>query len=139
MWLRFILFFFCCLIYSQNQKDKLIYAIISNISEDRLKDDIQTLVNFGTRHTLSDTISESDAASLKEKDQSCQASDVEEMIKFLNDSPGNIKVLIDCTASDVIPDLYARCFEAKICARKDSWKFHIFNIRKRNPNQGTIC
>ena len=50
--------FFCCLIYSQNQKDKLIYAIISNISEDRLKDDIQTLVNFGTRHTLSDTISE---------------------------------------------------------------------------------
>ena len=63
---------------------------------------------------LSDTISESDAASLKEKDQSCQASDVEEMIKFLNDSPGNIKALIDCTASDVIPDLYARCFEAKI-------------------------
>ena len=58
MWLRFILFFFCCLIYSQNQKDKLIYAIISNISEDRLKDDIQALVNFGTRHTLSDTISE---------------------------------------------------------------------------------
>ena len=58
MWQRFILFFFCCLIYSQNQKDKLIYAIISNISEDRLKDDIQALVNFGTRHTLSDTISE---------------------------------------------------------------------------------
>ena len=58
MWLRFILLFFCCLIYSQNQKDKLIYEIISSISEDRLKDDIQTLVNFGTRHTLSDTISE---------------------------------------------------------------------------------
>ena len=30
----------------------------SNISEDRLKNDIQTLVNFGTRHTHSDTISE---------------------------------------------------------------------------------
>ena len=58
MWLRFVLLFFCCLIYPQNQKDKLIYEIISNISEDRLKDDIQTLVNFGTRHTLSDTISE---------------------------------------------------------------------------------
>ena len=63
---------------------------------------------------VSDTISQSEVASLKEKDQSCKASDIEEMIKFLNDSPGNIKVLIDCTASDVIPDLYPRCFEAKI-------------------------
>ena len=63
---------------------------------------------------VSDTISQSEIASLIERDQSCQASDVEEMIKFLNNSPGNIKVLIDCTASDVIPDLYPRCFEAKI-------------------------
>ena len=63
---------------------------------------------------VSDTISQSEVASLKEKDQSCKASDIKEMIKFLNDSPGNIKVLIDCTASDVIPDLYPRCFEAKI-------------------------
>ena len=58
MWLRFVVFFFSCLVCSQNEKDKLIYEIISNISEDRLKDDIQTLVNFGTRHTLSDTVSE---------------------------------------------------------------------------------
>ena len=58
MWLRFIVLFFSCLVCSQNEKDKLIYEIISNISEDRLKDDIQTLVNFGTRHTLSDTVSE---------------------------------------------------------------------------------
>ena len=58
MWLRFIVLFFCCMVYSQNEKDKLVYEIISNISEDRLRDDIQTLVNFGTRHTLSDTVSE---------------------------------------------------------------------------------
>ena len=58
MWLRFIVLFFCCIVCSQNKKDKLVYEIISNISEDRLRDDIQTLVNFGTRHTLSDTVSE---------------------------------------------------------------------------------
>ena len=58
MWLRFIVLFFCCIVYSRNEKDKLVYEIISNISEDRLRDDIQTLVNFGTRHTLSDTVSE---------------------------------------------------------------------------------
>ena len=58
MWLRFIVLFFCCIVYSQNKKDKLVYEIISKVSEDRLRDDIQTLVNFGTRHTLSDTVSE---------------------------------------------------------------------------------
>ena len=58
MWLRFFVLFFCCIVCSQNKKDKLIYEIISKISEDRLRDDIQTLVNFGTRHTLSDTVSE---------------------------------------------------------------------------------
>ena len=58
MWLRFIVLFFSCLVCSQNEKDKLIYEIISNISENRLRDDIQRLVNFGTRHTLSDTVSE---------------------------------------------------------------------------------
>ena len=58
MWLRFIVLFFCCIVCSQNKKDKLVYEIISKISEDRLRNDIQTLVNFGTRHTLSDTVSE---------------------------------------------------------------------------------
>lgn len=33
------------------------YDIISSISADRIEQDIRTLVNFGTRHTLSDTVS----------------------------------------------------------------------------------
>ena len=43
--------------YSQNNYDKVIFSIISDISEERIKDDIVTLANFGTRHTLSDTVS----------------------------------------------------------------------------------
>ena len=43
--------------YSQNNYDKVIFNIISDISEERIKDDIVTLANFGTRHTLSDTVS----------------------------------------------------------------------------------
>ncbi|MBU2929658.1 M28 family peptidase [Winogradskyella psychrotolerans] len=39
------------------QTDQNIYDIINAISEERLKKDVQTLVDFGTRHTLSDTIS----------------------------------------------------------------------------------
>ncbi len=37
--------------------DLRIYNIIKEVSPDRLKSDIQTLVDFGTRHTLSDTVS----------------------------------------------------------------------------------
>ena len=33
------------------------YAIIERVSVDRIKDDIATLAGFGTRHTLSDTLS----------------------------------------------------------------------------------
>ena len=40
------------------QQDLKIYEIIEAISADRIKDDVQTLVDFGTRHTLSDTLSE---------------------------------------------------------------------------------
>ncbi len=40
------------------QTDTRIYDIIKNVSEERLKNDVTTLANFGTRHTLSDTISE---------------------------------------------------------------------------------
>lgn len=40
------------------QTDSRIYDIINNVSESRLKNDVAKLVNFGTRHTLSDTISE---------------------------------------------------------------------------------
>ncbi|GGD24175.1 M28 family peptidase [Hyunsoonleella pacifica] len=42
--------------YSQSEKD--IYDIINAISAERIEKDIQTLVNFGTRNTFSDTISE---------------------------------------------------------------------------------
>ncbi|RKF03525.1 peptidase M28-like protein [Tenacibaculum lutimaris] len=39
------------------QTDTKIYDIINTVSADRIKADITTLTNFGTRHTLSDTIS----------------------------------------------------------------------------------
>jgi aspartokinase/homoserine dehydrogenase 1 len=112
-------------------KTKLIIGLVGlgNVGEefyrqvdtqkDNIYKDFNVEINFvamsnSSHMILSDTISESDIGSLKGRDQSCQASDVGEIIDFLTDSPGNIKVLIDCTASDVIPDLYARCFEAKI-------------------------
>ncbi|OSY88576.1 peptidase M28 [Tenacibaculum holothuriorum] len=41
----------------QAQTNPKIYEIINQISADRIKKDITTLANFGTRHTLSDTIS----------------------------------------------------------------------------------
>lgn len=41
----------------QAQTDTRIYEIINNVSTERIKADITTLANFGTRHTLSDTIS----------------------------------------------------------------------------------
>ncbi len=42
--------------HSQNPKD--IYNIIDAVSAERIQNDIQTLVDFGTRNTFSDTISE---------------------------------------------------------------------------------
>jgi Zn-dependent M28 family amino/carboxypeptidase len=42
---------------SNSQTDPKIYDIINGISADRIKNDITKLANFGTRHTLSDTIS----------------------------------------------------------------------------------
>jgi hypothetical protein len=57
--LRFLIFLFLISLnaYSQNNYDKVIFNIISDISKERIKDDIVTLANFGTRHTLSDTVS----------------------------------------------------------------------------------
>lgn len=46
----------CCSLV-QAQTDQKIYDIVDAVSADRIKADVQTLVNFGTRHTLSDTIS----------------------------------------------------------------------------------
>ncbi|WP_411767086.1 M28 family peptidase [Winogradskyella sp. A3E31] len=40
------------------QVDPKIYDIIDAVSEDRIRHDVKTLADFGTRHTLSDTISE---------------------------------------------------------------------------------
>lgn len=39
------------------QSDKKLYDIIDAISEERIKNHVKTLADFGTRHTLSDTIS----------------------------------------------------------------------------------
>ena len=41
-----------------SQSDSRIYDIIDAVSAERIESDITTLANFGTRHTLSDTISE---------------------------------------------------------------------------------
>ncbi|MDC6352274.1 M28 family metallopeptidase [Zeaxanthinibacter sp. PT1] len=43
--------------YSQSEAD--IYNIINNVSAERIGQDVAKLANFGTRHTLSDTISDS--------------------------------------------------------------------------------
>ncbi len=40
------------------QTDQRIYDIIDAVSSERIKSDVATLVGFGTRHTLSDTVSE---------------------------------------------------------------------------------
>ena len=40
------------------QTDTRIYDIINNVSAERIEKDITKLANFGTRHTLSDTLSE---------------------------------------------------------------------------------
>ncbi|WP_461598018.1 M28 family metallopeptidase [Winogradskyella sp.] len=42
---------------SFSQTDVRLYDIINSVSEDRLREDVKTLADFGTRHTLSDTIS----------------------------------------------------------------------------------
>ena len=51
-----IFLFSLCLM---GQTDQRIYDIINKVSAERIKNDVTTLVNFGTRHTLSDTISSS--------------------------------------------------------------------------------
>ncbi|MEJ2584335.1 MAG: M28 family metallopeptidase [Robiginitalea sp.] len=43
---------------SQAQSDLRIYDIIDSVSKDRIQQDITTLAGFGTRHTLSDTVSQ---------------------------------------------------------------------------------
>jgi Zn-dependent M28 family amino/carboxypeptidase len=40
------------------QTDTRLYDIVNAVSADRIEKDVTTLVNFGTRHTLSDTVSQ---------------------------------------------------------------------------------
>ncbi len=40
-----------------SQTDQKLYDIIDAVSEERLRNDVKTLADFGTRHTLSDTVS----------------------------------------------------------------------------------
>ena len=50
-----LLFFVCVSLKAQKASD--FYAIIDAVSEERIEQDIATLAGFGTRHTLSDTLS----------------------------------------------------------------------------------
>ncbi|GFD74539.1 peptidase M28 [Tenacibaculum sp. KUL113] len=54
---KFIVLFLLTSTTISAQTDTKIYDIINAISADRIKSDITTLTNFGTRHTLSDTVS----------------------------------------------------------------------------------
>jgi len=57
---RFLLPAICFLSFSllQGQTDPRIYEIIQSVSVERIEADISTLAGFGTRHTLSDTVSQ---------------------------------------------------------------------------------
>ena len=52
-------FVFLSMTLTHAQEKQALYAIIEGVSSERLENDIQTLVDFGTRHTLSDTLSSS--------------------------------------------------------------------------------
>ena len=52
-------FVFLSMTLTQAQEKQDLYTIIEGVSSGRLENDIQTLVDFGTRHTLSDTLSSS--------------------------------------------------------------------------------
>lgn len=55
---KLITFTFCLFTFiSFSQTDSKIYDIIDAVSAERIKQDVKTLVDFGTRHTLSDTLS----------------------------------------------------------------------------------
>lgn len=51
------LFIFLLSLSCFSQSDSRLHAIIDGVSADRIEKDINTLANFGTRHTLSDTVS----------------------------------------------------------------------------------
>ncbi len=53
----FLVSFFIGFNFSQAQSEQDLYQIIGKVSEERIENDIKTLADFGTRHTLSDTVS----------------------------------------------------------------------------------
>ncbi|WP_435313668.1 M28 family metallopeptidase [Cellulophaga fucicola] len=53
----FSLLFILGVTYSNAQTNSKIYDIINAVSEERIKSDVTTLANFGTRNTFSDTVS----------------------------------------------------------------------------------
>ena len=55
---RFLIVAFLCFLISTAQTKNALYDIIDNTSSKRLENDIRKLADFGTRHTLSDTLSE---------------------------------------------------------------------------------
>ncbi|MBT8187420.1 MAG: M28 family peptidase [Croceitalea sp.] len=55
---KLVFYFVFCTSLSFSQTDARIYDIINAVSADRIENDITTLANFGTRHTLSDTLSQ---------------------------------------------------------------------------------
>lgn len=54
-WIKFITIFI--FLAGHSQHDLRMYAILDSVSSSRIIKDVEILVNFGTRHTLSDTIS----------------------------------------------------------------------------------
>jgi len=52
-----VLFFFLITTFAFSQTDSRLYDIINAVSADRIEADVTKLANFGTRHTLSDTVS----------------------------------------------------------------------------------
>ena len=54
-----ILLFFLSFVLIQAQEKYNLYNVIDSVSSERIENDVKTLVNFGTRHTLSDTLSKS--------------------------------------------------------------------------------
>ena len=51
------LVFFSVALFAQSEVNLMLTEISTATSANRIEKDIKTLVNFGTRHTLSDTIS----------------------------------------------------------------------------------
>ncbi len=52
------LLFFLLSTFTYSQTHQRLYDIINAVSAERIKADVTQLVNFGTRHTLSDTVSD---------------------------------------------------------------------------------